>query len=71
MKDNWAAKFQSKRELSLEDLAHKRRNIAHLEAVKAYLTHSGLGVREELRAKRGEQRGEKWDIWDDWYVWDK
>ena len=71
MKDNWAAKFQGKRKLSPKDLAHARRDVAHLEAVKAYLTYSSLGIREKFRAKRGEERSRRWDIWDDWDFWDK
>ena len=55
VKDNGATKFQSKRKLRLEDLAHKRRDVATFQAIKTDLANAGVGVGE----KRGAQGGEK------------
>ena len=70
MKDDRPPQLNRERELSLKDLAHNRRDVPHLEAVQPYLAHSGLRVREEPGAERGEERSEKRDIWDDRDIWD-
>ena len=60
VKNNGATKFQSKRKLRLEDLAHKRRDVATFQAIKTDLANAGVGVGKKLSAKRGE----KWNIRD-------
>lgn len=63
VKNNWATKLQSKRKLRLEDLAHKRRDVATFQAIKTDLANAGVGVSEEVGAQGGEERRERWDIW--------
>ena len=51
VEDNGAAKFKGEGELGLEDFAHERRNVAHLEAVETNLTDTSSGVGKELGTK--------------------
>lgn len=55
VKDNWATKLQSKRKLRLEDLAHKRRDVATFQAIKTDLANASVWVVEKLSAQGGEK----------------
>ena len=60
VKNNGATKLQSKRKLRLEDLAHKRRDVATFQAIKTDLANASVWAVEKLSAKRSE----KWNIRD-------
>ena len=51
VKYNWTAKLECKRELRLEHLAHKRRDVPHLETIKPNLANARFRIVEKPRAK--------------------
>ena len=55
VKNNWATKLQSKRKLRLEDLAHKRRDVATFQAIKTDLANASVWVVEKVGAQGGEK----------------